>query len=64
MKNPESKVVSTRVTEPLAILIEKYLRLDAHVSLADFVRDAIREKLQRDVPELYNGMFRKEMQET
>ena len=64
MKNPESKVVATRVTVPLVKVIEKYLHLAAHVTVADFVRDAIREKLQRDVPELYRGMLQMEMKET
>jgi len=31
--------------------------MDAHVTMADFIRDAIREKLKRDTPELYNSMF-------
>jgi len=63
MKNPETKVVSTRVTEPLAKVVEKYLHSAAHVSLADFVRDAIREKLQRDVPQLYREMLQMEIKE-
>jgi len=58
MKNPKLKVVSTRVTEPLARAIEEYLRIDAHVSPADFIRDAIREKLKNDAPELYRKMLR------
>lgn len=57
MKNPKLKVVSTRVTEPLARAIEEYLRIDAHVSPADFIRDAIREKLKRDVPKLYKQLL-------
>jgi Arc/MetJ-type ribon-helix-helix transcriptional regulator len=51
------KVVSTRVTEPLAKVIEEYLRIDAHVSPADFIRDAIREKIKRDAPYLYKKML-------
>jgi len=55
------KVVSTRITEPLVSVMEKYLEIDAHVSPADFIRDAIREKLKRDVPDLYNEMYQKEV---
>jgi len=57
MKNPKLKVVSTRVTEPLAKAIEEYLQIGAHVSPADFIRDAIREKLRNDAPELYRKML-------
>ena len=59
MKSQKLIVVSTRITESLAHIIEKYLQLDAHVTTADFIRDDIREKLKRDTPDLYNSMFRK-----
>jgi Arc/MetJ-type ribon-helix-helix transcriptional regulator len=57
MEGIKTKVVATRVTEPLARIMEEYLRRDAHVTPADFVRDAIREKLKRDVPDLYKTMY-------
>lgn len=63
MKNPKLQVVSTRVTRPLARAIEEYLHIDAHVSPSDFIRDAIREKLKRDVPELYQRMLQVEMKD-
>lgn len=56
------KVISTRITEPLAKAIEEYLRMSAYVSPADFLRDAIREKLKRDAPELYRKMLKMEME--
>lgn len=52
MKN-ETKVVSTRITLRLAKLIEKICK-NAHLNPADFFRDAIRHKLQKEAPELYN----------
>lgn len=52
MKN-ETKVVSTRVTLRLADLIEEFCRRDAHLNVADFIRDAIRDKLQGEAPELH-----------
>ena len=57
MENQKLKVISTRITESLARVIEDYIRRDTHVTQADFVRDAIREKLKRDTPELYRSMF-------
>jgi len=53
----ENKTVATRITLRLDRVIGEYLQMDAHVTMADFIRDAIREKLKRDTPELYNSMF-------
>lgn len=57
MKAEKTKVVATRVTSNTAELIEEFCRRDGHVNLADFIRDAIREKLQREAPELYRRFF-------
>ena len=56
--NNETKVVATRVTPQLAKLIKEICRRDAHVNPADFIRDAIREKIRRDTPELYRELFK------
>jgi len=39
-------------------LSEEYCRRDAHVNPADFIRDAIREKIEKDAPELYRRLFK------
>ena len=57
MHKTKLKVIATRVTEPLWRVIQEYLSMDAHVTPADFLRDAIREKLKRDAPQLYQKMF-------
>ena len=57
MEEFRTKVIATRVTVPLAKVIEEYLKRDAHVSPADFFRDAIREKLKRDAPALFKSML-------
>lgn len=57
MKN-ETKVVATRVTLRLAELIEEFCRRDAHLNPADFIRDAIRYKLQKEAPELYRKFLK------
>lgn len=49
----DTKVVSTRVTLRLAKLIDKICK-NAHLNPADFIRDAIRDKLQREAPDLYH----------
>ena len=60
MGNQKLKVMSTRITEPLSRVVEEYLRRDAHVSPADLLRDALREKLKRDAPNLYRKMLQGE----
>ena len=63
MESRKLKVISTRVTEPLAKIVEEYLRRDTHVNPADLMRDALREKLKRDVPDLYEKMLSMELRE-
>jgi len=46
MKN-KTKVVAARITLAAAKEIEGYCRYSGYVNNSDFVRDAIREKLQR-----------------
>ena len=53
----KTKTIATRVTIPFANLIECYLEKDCHVTPADFIRDAIREKIRRDAPNLYDNLF-------
>lgn len=58
MTKEKTRVMATRVTERFAKLIEEYCRQDAHVNAADLIRDALREKIQREAPELYRQLFR------
>lgn len=57
MKGGKTKVVATRVTMKTAELIADFCKRDAHVNPADFIRDAIRDKLQKEAPELYRQLF-------
>ena len=50
--------IGVRVPKRLKELIQKVVQLDAHLNEADFVRDAIREKIQREAPELYKQLFK------
>ncbi len=52
MVKHKTKVIATRVTQQYAQLIEEYTRKEAYLNCADFVRDALRDKLARDAPEL------------
>jgi hypothetical protein len=37
--------------------VQKYLQLDTHLNESDLVRDAIREKIKRDAPNLFDEVF-------
>lgn len=50
-------VVAARIPQTLKDLITKFLAMDAHLNESDFVRDAVREKIRRDAPQLYNQLF-------
>ena len=54
----KTRVISCRVPERFAEIIQKFCSLDAHVNPADFLRDALREKVKRDAPILYEQLFR------
>ena len=40
-------------------LMQRYVEIDAHVNESDLTRDAIREKIQRDAPELYRELIKR-----
>jgi Arc/MetJ-type ribon-helix-helix transcriptional regulator len=50
--------VSARIPNTLKQLMKRFVAIDAHVNESDFIRDAIREKIQRDAPDLYRQLFR------
>jgi len=49
--------ISFRIPQALKGLIEKYVQYDLHMNLSDFFRDALREKIIRDAPHLYEQLF-------
>ena len=53
-------IIAFRAPITLKDLVKKYISLDAHMNESDFYRDAAREKIQRDAPELYRKLFEKE----
>jgi len=46
-------VVSTRMPKPLVDLMKKFLKNSAYVNVADFLRDAVRDKIRLEAPGLY-----------
>ena len=53
----EEAAISARVPRTLKNLMKKFVSMDAHINESDFIRDAIREKIQRDAPHLYRELF-------
>jgi len=49
--------VTARVPVSLKDLMRKYIKRDTHLNESDFIRDAIREKIQKDAPELIRDLF-------
>jgi hypothetical protein len=61
MNMPKDKDVRITFRAPATLrdLVRHYISLDAHMNESDFYRDAAREKIQRDAPELYKKLFEK-----
>lgn len=57
MVEDETTVIGVRVPRSLSDMVNEYIAKDTHLNSSDFMRDAIREKIKRDAPELYKRMF-------
>ena len=53
----KTKVITTRVPERFAELLEQYCRQDVYINCSDLIRDALRVKIRRDAPDLYNELL-------
>jgi hypothetical protein len=50
--------LNVRLPATLRKLIEEYVKRDMHTNASEFTRDALREKLAKDAPELYARFFK------
>lgn len=53
----EAETVASRIPAKLRALMKLYILHDTHLNESDFIRAAIREKIERDAPELMEDMF-------
>jgi len=62
MMAQKKEIVSLHVRVPSTLkdLMEKYVELDCHINISDLTRDALKEKLRKDVPHLYEQLFRED----
>jgi hypothetical protein len=57
MERENLVALNVRVPTTLKELMKKYVALDTHKDLSELTRDALREKIKRDAPRLYNELF-------
>ena len=50
--------VSARVPAKLRQILRAHVGRDTHMNESEFVREAVREKLQREAPDLYQKLVR------
>lgn len=64
MSMSQEKLVqlNVRIPRTLKQLMKEYIELDAHKDISELTRDALREKIQRDAPNLYQKQFEKELE--
>ena len=53
----EFPIISARVSEAFKKVVQKYLEIDTHVTESDLVRDAVREKIEKNAPFLLEEMI-------
>jgi len=57
MKKQQNAVIAARIPQTLKQLVVKFIERDTHINESDFLRDAVREKIQRDAPDLFKQLF-------
>jgi Arc/MetJ-type ribon-helix-helix transcriptional regulator len=50
--------ITVRVPRNLKDLVRQFVAKDTHINESDFVRDAVREKILREAPELFKRLFK------
>ncbi len=54
----ENKNINVRVTPKLRKVIDRFLEIhDIYLNISDFIREAVREKIQREAPYIYEELL-------
>jgi len=61
-KKKELVNLNVRIPATLKDLIGKYIVCDCHTNASEFTRDALREKLAKDAPDLYKRLFQEKQE--
>lgn len=51
--------LNVQIPTTLRDIINEAIMRDCHTNISDFTRDALRQKIERDCPELYKELFQK-----
>ena len=57
MERKDLTTICVMIPQTMRGLIEEILSKDTHTNLSEYVRDAIRQKIQKDAPQLYEQLF-------
>jgi len=60
MSSEKMVQLNIRVPQTLKKMMKKYIELDAHKDLSELTRDALREKIRREAPDLYKSLFKQD----
>ena len=60
-KEKEFTVLVVRIPQTMRDIMDQIIRADTHSNISEFVRDAIRQKIQRENPGLIQAMVRDEL---
>ena len=55
--------LNIRIPQNLKLIMKEFVELDAHKELSELTRDALRQKIQRDAPHLYQRLFKENCNE-
>ncbi len=56
---PKHRNINIRVTPKLRKVIDRFLEIhDIYLNVSDFTREAVREKIQREAPYIYEELFK------
>ena len=58
MSNEKMVQLNIRVPQNLKKIMKEYIELDAHKDLSELTRDALRQKIRKDAPQLYQNLFK------
>jgi len=50
--------VSFRIPKSLIEIVYRFIEMDTHCNPSEFFRDAIREKIRREAPDLFSSIFK------
>jgi Arc/MetJ-type ribon-helix-helix transcriptional regulator len=58
MAKRELTNLNVKVPTTMKQLLQQYVKRDLHTNISEFTREAIREKFQREAPDLYKQLFK------